>query len=126
VVILLCSIFINYSGNLKKIETETFLETSGTHPISGSWDWICLSPKRQQLPLPDIYPLANELKMIISNVQDFEFAVENSGLVSDNCKLYLQPEWSVFNIIMPAIVDFIKENPSWNISLQAHKFMKIP
>jgi organic radical activating enzyme len=118
---------LNYlCGELKKIEIETFLETSGTHPVSGSWDWICLSPKRQQPPLQEIFQLADELKMIISELQDFEFAVENSGLVSDKCKLYLQPEWSVFNNIMPVIVDFIKENPSWNISLQAHKFMKIP
>jgi len=113
-------------SRLKDFGVETFLETSGTHPVSGQWDWICLSPKRQLPPQAGIYPLASELKVIISESADFEWAVENSGLVSDTCILYLQPEWSVYSEMMPLIVDFIKENPSWKVSLQAHKFMRIP
>jgi 7-carboxy-7-deazaguanine synthase len=111
---------------LKEHGIETFLETSGSHPLTGQWDWICLSPKPQLPPLPEIYPLASELKIIVSGQDDFEWAVENSGLVSDECQLYLQPEWSVYGQVLPSIVDFIKENPSWKISLQAHKFMHIP
>ncbi len=112
--------------NLKKSGIETYLETSGTHLLSGSWDWICLSPKQQMPPDPGIYALADELKIIISSSSDFEWAMENSGLVADNCLLYLQPEWSAYNRMMPAIVEFIKEKPTWKISLQAHKFMHIP
>ncbi len=113
-------------NRLKDNGIETFLETSGTYPLTGTWDWICLSPKKQMPPDPEIYLMADELKMIISKPDDFEWAVENSGLVSEHCILYLQPEWSVYSAMMPSIVEFIKENPSWKISLQAHKFMRIP
>ena len=111
---------------LKKREIETFLETSGTHPLTGNWDWICLSPKKQMPPEPEIYPLADELKIIIAAKDDFQWATENAGLVSERCRLYLQPEWSVYNQIIKEVTDFAMENPSWNISLQAHKFMHIP
>ena len=113
-------------NRLKDNGIETFLETSGAYPLTGTWDWICLSPKNQMPPDPEIYLMADELKMIISKPDDFEWAVENSGLVSEHCILYLQPEWSVYSAMMPSIVEFIKENPSWKISLQAHKFMRIP
>ncbi len=118
---------LNYlCDQLKANGVETFLETSGSHPLSGTWDWICLSPKQQMPPDARIYPLANELKMIISTPADLEWAIENSGLVPDNCILYLQPEWSAYSRMLPVIVDFIKDNPLWKISLQAHKFMHIP
>ncbi len=111
---------------LKSNNIQTFLETSGTHPLTGSWDWICLSPKRHHVPLPGIYEVADELKVIISTVDDFKWALESSERASPKCKLYLQPEWSMYTKILPEIVEFVKSNPKWEISLQAHKFMRIP
>ena len=111
---------------LKENGIATFLETSGSHPLTGIWDWICLSPKSNMAPCDPIYALADELKMIVSNPADLEWAMENSCRVSRECILYLQPEWSVHKAMIPVIVDFIKVNPQWKISLQAHKFMHIP
>jgi len=118
---------LNYLCDLLKSNGfETFLETSGAYPLSGNWDWICLSPKKQAPPLPELYPLADELKVIIADQDDFDRAVENASLVREDCHLFLQPEWSVHKTITPVIVEFIKQHPEWSISLQAHKFMKIP
>jgi len=111
---------------LKKKGIETFLETSGAFKLSGVWNWVCLSPKRKQPPLEEIYSLANELKVIIAKPEDIEWAEMNAKLVESTCKLYLQPEWSAYNRILPLIIEYIKANPSWSISLQAHKFMHIP
>lgn len=111
---------------LKEKGIETFIETSGAFPLSGIWNWICLSPKMQQPPLEEIYTLANELKVIIGKPSDINWALRNAQLVEKNCKLYLQPEWSVFNKILPEIINFVKSNPAWSVSLQAHKFMHIP
>jgi len=111
---------------LKKQGIMTFLETSGAHELSGRWDWICLSPKKNCRPFDTIFELANELKVIIAVQEDFAWAVENARLVTAGCLLYLQPEWSVSKQIMPEIVEFVKENPEWHISLQAHKYMRIP
>ncbi len=105
---------------------EIFLETSGTHPLSGEFDWVCLSPKRQLPPLDEAFKRANELKVIIEKEEDLEWAVECSKRVSRRCRLYLQPEWSVYDNIVPIIVEWVKSNPEWNISIQAHKFMRIP
>jgi len=105
---------------------KTFLETSGAYSLSGNWDWICLSPKKQAPPLPEIYSLADELKIIVAEEDDFQWAVKNARLVRKKCHLFLQPEWSVHKSITPVIVEFIKHHPEWRISLQAHKFMKIP
>ena len=105
---------------------EIFLETSGSHPFSGRFDWICLSPKRRQPPLKEAYPRADELKVIIESEADFAWAEEQAAAVSRHCRLYLQPEWSVAGRIMPAIVEYAKQNPRWNISLQTHKYMHIP
>ncbi len=105
---------------------ETFLETSGAYPLSGDWDWICLSPKKNMPPAGNIHQHAHELKVIISSVQDFEWAVEQASFVSDDCHLFLQPEWSVSKAMIPEIVEFVKEHPRWNISVQAHKYMRIP
>ncbi len=105
---------------------ETFLETSGAYPLSGEWDWICLSPKRNMPPVGDIYHFAHELKVIISSEEDFEWAVEHATFVGEKCHLFLQPEWSVSKAMIPLIVDFVKEHPQWNISVQAHKYMRIP
>ena len=105
---------------------EIFLETSGTHPFSGEFDWVCLSPKRQMPPLDEAFGRVHELKVIISSEEDFAWAEENARRVGRYCRLYLQPEWSVFETIMPAIVEYAKQNPKWCISTQTHKFMNIP
>ena len=111
---------------LKKINIRTFIETSGAYPLSGKWDWICLSPKKNMPPAGNICNLADELKVIIQKPDDFEWAEKYRGMVNVNCRLFLQPEWSRFKIIVPEIVDYIKKNPEWRISLQAHKFLHIP
>lgn len=103
-----------------------FLETSGSHPLSGFWDWICLSPKKDFPPLPAIYHQAHELKVIIHEPVDFNWAEENAIRVHQNCLLYLQPEWSSRQLMMPMIINYIKDHPKWKISLQSHKFMHIP
>jgi 7-carboxy-7-deazaguanine synthase len=105
---------------------ETFLETSGYAALSGKWDWLCLSPKKEAPPLRGIFEKANELKMIIEDESDFEWAEQNASLVQVTCPLYLQPEWSRRDIVIPMIVAYIKLHPQWKISLQAHKYMRIP
>ncbi len=105
---------------------ETNIETSGSSPLSGEWDWICLSPKKFKAPLPEIMPLANELKVVVFNKSDFEWAEKHAALVSDNCKLYLQPEWDKAATVTPLIVDYIKSNPRWELSLQIHKYINVP
>lgn len=112
-----------------KLQTEnvrTHIETSGAYPLSGIWNWICLSPKKTKLPLEGIYPEAHELKIIISNQHDFKFAEEQAVKVSDNCELFLQPEWSKRDKMTPSIVDYVMKNPQWKISLQTHKYLNIP
>jgi organic radical activating enzyme len=105
---------------------QTNIETSGAWPVSGSWDWICLSPKKFKAPLPEILPLANELKIVIYNKSDFEWAEKYAALVSRDCKLYLQPEWSKSATVTPLIIDYIKNNPRWEFSLQLHKYIHVP
>jgi organic radical activating enzyme len=105
---------------------HTNIETSGSHPLSGNWDWICLSPKKFKAPLPGILPLANELKVIIFNKSDFSWAEKYATQVSMDCKLYLQPEWSKASEMTPLIVDHIKANPRWELSLQLHKYINVP
>lgn len=102
------------------------IETSGTHPLSGSLDWICFSPKKFKAPLPDIYPRAHELKVIVYHRSDFAWGERFAERMSPDCQLYLQPEWSVSDKMLPPIVDYVKEHPAWRISLQTHKFMQIP
>ena len=113
-------------NKLKENNIETFLETSGSHPLSGKWDWICFSPKKHATPEEEIYQLADELKIVIQTIEDFEWAEMNAALVNKNCKLFLQPEWSMFDTIIKEVVEYVKANPKWSISLQAHKFMQIP
>lgn len=111
---------------LKKCQIKTFIETSGAHPLTGIWDWICLSPKKNNPPLNEIFSKADELKVIIQKPEDFEWAEENASKVSYECMLFLQPEWSRYRQIIPEIVEYAKKNIKWSISLQAHKFMHIP
>ena len=114
------------TSRLRDEGLEIFLETSGTHPFSGEFDWVCLSPKRQQPPLAEAFGRAHELKVIIQTEDDFAWAEENARRVGRYCRLYLQPEWSAFEQIMPKIVEYAKANPRWSISIQTHKFMRIP
>ena len=114
------------TGLLKKKGIETFLETSGAYPLSGDWDWICLSPKRNIPPLMEIFSYADELKVIISSADDLRWAEENASRIKAACKRYLQPEWSISTSILPVIISYVKENPIWRISLQSHKYMRIP
>ena len=114
------------TGLLKQQGIETFLETSGAYPLSGQWDWICLSPKKNAPPMEELYNHADELKVIIALEEDLNWAVENGHRVHVDCKLYLQPEWSRRDTILPVIIEFVKRNPRWMISLQSHKYMRIP
>ena len=112
--------------SLKIKGLKTHLETSGSHKLSGEWDWICLSPKKFQKPLETIKPLADELKIIVKNKSDFMWAEEQRVGVSEKCRLYLQPEWSNKEDMIPLIIDYVMANPEWQISLQTHKYLHIP
>jgi 7-carboxy-7-deazaguanine synthase len=114
------------TSSLQKEGFSTNIETSGSSPMTGTWDWICLSPKKFKPPLPEIFLKANELKIIVFNRSDFAWAEKYAAEVSSECKLYLQPEWSKSEIVTPWIVDYIKENPQWQLSLQIHKYINVP
>ena len=111
---------------LKVAGFETNIETSGSSPLSGDWDWICLSPKKFKAPLPEIIPLAHELKVVIFNKHDFDWAETYAAQVNPNCKLYLQPEWDKAEKVLPLIIDYIKAHPQWELSLQTHKYINVP
>lgn len=111
---------------LKEKNIETFIETSGAYALSGQWDWICLSPKKTMPPLKEIYMKASELKIIVFNKHDFKWAEEQANLVNKDCYRYLQPEWSKHTELLPEIIEYVKTNPRWMISLQTHKYMHIP
>jgi organic radical activating enzyme len=111
---------------LKKIGKKIHIETSGAYPLSGEWDWICLSPKKTKPPTAEIYGVAHELKVIIYNHHDFKWAEEHAAKVGPNCHLFLQPEWSKREKMMPFISDYVMKNPQWRISLQTHKYLGIP
>lgn len=112
--------------SLQNLHIKTHVETSGAYKLTGLWDWICLSPKKTKLPLEAVYLKANELKMIVFNKNDFKFAEEQAAKVSENCELFLQPEWSNKEKMTPLIVDYVMKNPKWKISLQTHKYLNIP
>lgn len=105
---------------------RTHIETSGSSPLSGEWDWICLSPKKFKFPLPEVVPFAHELKVVVFNKHDFEWAEQYAALVGPACKLFLQPEWDKASVVTPLIVDYIKEHPQWELSLQVHKYINVP
>ena len=118
---------LEYLTQQLKVEgIQTFIETSGSFPLTGNWDWVCLSPKKTSPPLTDNFSKANELKVIIHNKSDFEWAEKNAMQVNSSCILFLQPEWSKAKEMMPLIVDYVMNNPKWNVSLQTHKYMNIP
>jgi 7-carboxy-7-deazaguanine synthase len=105
---------------------KTHIETSGAYPISGEWDWVCFSPKKFKEPLRSVAQVADELKVIIFNKSDLDWAEKYAALVSSSCKLYLQPEWSRSSIVTPLIIEYIKKNPRWEFSLQLHKYINVP
>ena len=111
---------------LKARGFKTNIETSGAHPLSGNWDWICLSPKKFKAPLPQVLPYANELKVVIYNKYDFDWAEHYASLVSPDCQLYLQPEWDKAAGITPLLIEYIKAHPQWQLSLQIHKYINVP
>jgi len=111
---------------LKTKGLQTHIETSGAYQLSGDWDWICLSPKKLKLPTKEIYQKADELKVIVYNKSDLKFAEEQSAKVNKHCILYLQPEWSKREKVVPLIVDYVMANPKWKVSLQTHKYLNIP
>jgi len=111
---------------LKEAGLQTNIETSGAHPLSGTWDWICLSPKKFKAPLPEVVPHANELKVVIFNKSDFDWAEKYASQVSPSCKLYLSPEWDKREQVTPLMINYIKANPKWELSLQIHKYINLP
>jgi 7-carboxy-7-deazaguanine synthase len=114
------------TDRLKGRNLKVHIETSGAYPLSGTWDWICLSPKKTKLPVQEVYEKAHELKMIIHNKHDFLFAEEQAEKVNKDAVLFLQPEWSKKEQMTPLIVDYVMNNPKWRISLQTHKYLNIP
>lgn len=114
------------TAELKRKGFQTNIETSGAHPLSGDWDWICFSPKKFKAPLEEFYAVANELKVIVYNSSDFDFAEIHAAKVNPDCKLFLQVEWDRRERMMPSIVEYVKANPQWRVSIQTHKYMNIP
>ena len=114
------------TDGLRSFGIKTHIETSGAYPLSGNWDWFCLSPKKNKLPTNSAYERADELKVIIHNKDDFNFADLQAKKVNIDCKLFLQPEWSRNKKMIPLIVDYIMKNPKWKVSLQTHKYLNIP
>ena len=114
------------TNELHRAGFTTNIETSGSYPLSGDWDWICVSPKKFKAPLPEILPLADELKVVIFNKSDFSWAEKYAQMVSGKCKLYLQPEWDKSPSVTPMIIDYFLKNPKWEFSLQIHKYIHVP
>lgn len=114
------------TDKLKNNNLKVHIETSGAYPVSGSWNWFCLSPKKNKLPVADAYAIANELKVIVYNKHDFIFAEEQAARVNSTAILFLQPEWSKKEEMTPLIVDYVMQNPKWRVSLQTHKYLNIP
>lgn len=114
------------TSELKKKNIRTHIETSGAHRVTGTWDWITFSPKKFKAPLQDTIEQAHELKVVIYNKSDFEWAEKFAAQVSKDCLLYMQPEWSKSAEMNPLIIEYIKLNPQWALSLQTHKYLDIP
>lgn len=111
---------------LKQDGLQVFIETSGAHPLSGSLDWICLSPKKFKAPLDEIFAKADELKIIVFHPSDLAWGLELAKKVNPECRLYFQPEWSREKEMLPPMIEFVKQHTNWTISLQTHKYMNIP
>ena len=111
---------------LKAAGFQTHIETSGSSPMSGSWDWVCLSPKKFKAPLAESIKAANELKVVVFNKSDFDWANSFVNDVNTDCKKYLQPEWEKSDAMTPLVIEYIKSNPSWELSAQLHKYIQVP
>jgi 7-carboxy-7-deazaguanine synthase len=111
---------------LRDHRVRTHLETSGSHPLSGTWDWVCLSPKKFKAPLPEVMPMADELKVVVYHPSDLDWAERHAADVRSDCRLYLQPEWARLEGVMPLILEHIRSHPRWALSLQTHKYLRIP
>lgn len=111
---------------LKDAGLNTNIETSGVYPLTGHWDWVCFSPKKFKTPHPSVYSIANELKIVVYNKSDFQWAEEHAAQVNASCDLFLQPEWSKEKEMLPLIIEYVKAHPEWKVSLQIHKYMNIP
>jgi organic radical activating enzyme len=105
---------------------QTHIETSGSSPMSGSWDWVCLSPKKFKAPLPEAVTAADELKVVVFNKSDFDWANSFVNDLAADCKKYLQPEWEKSDAMTPLVIEYIKQNPSWELSAQLHKYIQVP
>ncbi len=114
------------TASLKAAGVQTNIETSGSSPLSGTWDWICLSPKKFKPPLDEVIAVAHELKIVVFNKSDFAWAEKYAAMVNSACRLFMQPEWEKSAEMLPLIIDYVKQHPQWQISLQTHKFMQIP
>ena len=114
------------TSSLKAKGIRTNIETSGAYPLTGKWDWVCLSPKKFKAPVDSVFQQADELKIIVFNKSDFDWAAKHAALVKPDCELFLQPEWSKEKEMTPIIIEYVKQNPKWKISLQIHKYMNIP
>jgi organic radical activating enzyme len=114
------------TSSLQAKGIRTNIETSGAYPLTGTWDWVCLSPKKFKAPVDSVLKQADELKTIVYNKSDFEWAEKYAALVRPDCELFLQPEWSKEKDMTPIIIEYVKQNPKWKISLQIHKYMNIP
>jgi len=111
---------------LRALGVPIHIETSGAHPLSGTWDWICFSPKKFKEPQPEFYEVAHELKVVIFHPSDLQWAQEHASRMNPDAALFLQPEWSRRDAVTPLIIDYIKAHPEWRISLQSHKYLNIP
>jgi organic radical activating enzyme len=114
------------TAELQSSGLQTHIETSGAYPLTGNWNWICLSPKKFKAPLPELVRKADELKVVIYHKSDFEWAEKYAAQVTGQCKLYLQPEWDKAAEVTPLIIDYIKAHPQWQLSLQVHKYINVP
>ncbi|MGY6562174.1 MAG: 7-carboxy-7-deazaguanine synthase QueE [Luteibaculaceae bacterium] len=117
---------VSLTAKLKEKGFRTHIETSGAYPLTGSWDWICFSPKKFKQPLDSVAQMADELKVVIYNKHDFKWAEDHAKKVPDSCRLFLQAEWDKRNEMYPLMVNYVQESPKWTISVQTHKYLDIP
>jgi organic radical activating enzyme len=116
---------VELTAFIHSLGKQTHLETAGAHVLTGDWDWICVSPKKFKKAKPEILVQANELKVVISRENDFRFAEKNAAMCSEDCMLYIQPEWDVNEELMPAMINYVKNNPTWRLTLQIHKYLGV-
>jgi len=117
---------LSLTETLQLAGIRTHLETSGSHPLTGAWDWVCLSPKKFKAPLPAVFPVANELKVVVYHRSDLAWAEQQALAVQGDCQLFLQPEWSRKDLLLPVMLEYIQSHPRWRLSLQMHKYIHIP